>query len=236
MEYNAHDIWWGNGMPALPKHFIEGDQDIFHALPHFSPVTAKYIRRLHHSFCTLLPVAACHIELVHNRLADPSAHSSISLSIPPVLVQAKCSSWHDMMFQTHHLHLLLWLSHTAPQSPHSHGPPSSLAPPIICISASNEKPSLIRWPSEIIYTPPPPSPAVFSTLFYHTSSFSPYPDTCQLSTPSRMLFGAGTRALIAPLSISIGLEWMNERDGSPDSLLSELRALDCRQALAFSLT
>lgn len=217
--------------------FTEGDQDILRALAHFRPVTVKYIRPLHHSFCTLLPVAACHIELVHNWLADPSAHPSISLSLPPALVQAKCSSWPDMMFKTHHLHLPLWSSHTVtPQSPHSHGHSSSLAPPIICISASNEKPPLIRWPSEIIYTPPPPSPAVFSALFYNAPSLSPHPVTCRLSTPSRMLLGAGAQALIAPLNISTGLEWRSEGDGSPDIVRRELGSLDCRQALAFSLT
>lgn len=43
-------------------------------------------------------------------------------------------------------------------------------------------------------------------------SLSPHPGACRLSTPSRMLFGAGARALIAPLSVSIWLEseWARE--------------------------
>lgn len=104
-------------------------------------------------------------------------------------------------------------SHTAvPQSPRSHGPSSSLAPPIICISASNEKPPLIRWPSEIIYPPPPPSTAVYSPLLFLPPCLPPLPGTCRLSTPSRMLFGAAAQALIAPFSISIWLEceWAGE--------------------------
>lgn len=209
----------------------EGDQDIFHALPHFNPLTVKYAPLLHHSSCTLLPVAGCHIESVHNWLTDPSVHSSIPFSIPSVLVQAKCSSWTDTMFKTHHLCLPLWSSHTAaPQSPHSHRPSSSLAPPIICISASNEKPPLIRWPSEIIYPPPPPSAAISSPLspfLLHIVVPASY------HHPAECFLGL---ALIAPLSISIWLENEWAGDGSPDSPLSEPGALDCRRALAFSLT
>lgn len=64
-----------------------------------APLTVKYNLPLHHSSYCLLPVAGCHIKLAHNWLAIPSAHSSISLSIPSVLVQAKCSSWPNMMFK-----------------------------------------------------------------------------------------------------------------------------------------
>lgn len=165
---------------------------------------------------SILRPPACSGLSVHNWLADPSVHSSVPFSIPSVLVQAKCSSWTDTTFKTHHLCLPLWSSHTAaPQSPHSHRPSSSLAPPIICISASNEKPPLIRWPSEIIYPPPPPSAAVSSPLspfFLHIVVPASY------HHPAECFLGP---ALIAPLSISIWLENEWAGDGSPDSPLSE---------------
>jgi len=69
--------------PRVCKHFTEGHQDICHALPHFNPLTVKYAHTLRHSSGSLLPVAAGHIELLHNGLADPSAQSSVPLSIPP---------------------------------------------------------------------------------------------------------------------------------------------------------
>lgn len=126
------------------------------------------------------------------------------------------------------------ITHTAaPQSPHSHGPSSSLAPPIVCISASNEKPPLIRWPSEIIYPPPPPNTAISSppTLPPSTSWYLPVINTLQ-----NAFWGRSPGSNSSSQHQYLTGEWMSERDGSPDSLLSELGALDCRQALAFSLT
>lgn len=115
------------------KHF--SNEDIFHASPRFNPLTVKSTRPL-----------ACSSQPYWN--GAQLTHQHIIILDP---FQAK----------REHTGLSLWSSHTpAPRVPSlAHTPSSSLAPPIVCISETNEKPPLIRWPSEIVFPPPPPCAA-----------------------------------------------------------------------------
>lgn len=128
------------------KHFKADDGDIFHALPPFDPLTVKHTPPFCHSSSPLLPVAACHIE--SQRLICPPFPDTYPCSYDSQTFVARGEG----VQSPSPLPPAMIASRFCSAKP---GPWSSLAPPIVFIPASNETASLTRWPSEIVYPPPP---------------------------------------------------------------------------------